>query len=743
MNNKLLAKSSGITLHDHSISVGINACKVLEKIYSDDIVKDKMEIVRISGLMHDIGKNTDVFQKKLKKHLTEEKNKFLHNEIGWAFLFEYLNVSNNVLDTIIDAVYWHHGIINKMGKHYSDDILKSISIKDIDYMKEMVVSLLGVEFLLEEPRSDDMDYKKKTPSYYTVDSLVNADNHIIRTCIICGDRLSSIMEDCNTSFDFEYNKRLLKDTKFKIDTYSGGLSERFLKQLNISETCGETTIVKAPAGFGKTLLGLMWNKDSDKKLIWVSPRNTITSSTYKGIIKELSQLGMDNVKVECFFSGEVKFKNYDDGIADIMVTNIDNFISPTVDAKNSDTAFLIDCSDVVFDEYHELLTESALYSSFTNIMRVRNLYTNSKTLLLSATPTMMNFLWDNKFNPKTKIMPSLTEHYPAIHTNRYKVKFVDTLKVNTENSLVIVNSIKHSQDQMDRYNCSDILHSKFTTDDINSKLDNLFITNGYNVEVKHTGNTIGTLIIQASLDISFNHLYEMVFSPEATIQRIGRCDRWGNLHDSTITFCRPSSMEELSVIKLLYDRNLCDMWYDFLQENIKYDVSLDEMYVLYNRFNEIHNKSIIKFIKSKNTSSLDLLSKIHPIKKFNGFNSFNNSDKVVLKANSNKFRVINNQLFYTCKIHGTNDFMDPMSETIRGDIGTMFKEDSRILNKMRVSMRNIRDSLDERFDYNDMLNLKDKLTIDDVRKAAFNSNTPYIRYDVEYHPKYGVVKIVW
>lgn len=739
MHKQILAKSSGVTLYDHSVAVSVNSVKALEKIFSPEIFKQKKEIIRISGLLHDIGKNTEIFQKKLKKEISEKKNKFLHNEIGWAFLFEYLNVSENDLNLIIEAIYWHHGIINRIGGNYSEDILETVSDTDIELMKKMVIELLGSEYLLDEPRSENFYTKKSTPIYYHINPEINTINHMVRTCLLLGDRITSIIEEKNTTFEFEYNLRLLKSDNFDIDSYGGELTTRFNHQLEISQKINNTTIVKAPAGFGKTLLGLLWNKKSSFKLIWVSPRNAVTKSTYTGIVKELTKLGLEHIKVECYYKGATQDKNYvGDCEPDILVTNIDHFISPTVDHKHSDSAFLIDSADVVFDEYHELLTESGLFSSFINIMNVRNLLTNSNTLLLSATPTIMEYLWDNPLNPKTNILPSFGSHYEAVHSKKYKVKFVDEFIVDTQNSLVIVNSISNAQNSMGKYNCDEIIHSKFTDGDIDNKLEKLFITNGVSSNVNHVGNTISTLIVQASLDISFKHLYEVVFSPESTLQRMGRCNRWGEFDDSTITFCRPTTMSELRVVSLLYNKDLCNMWYDFLQENIQDEVTLDEMYVLYNNFNEINKKVIKKYIKNKHQTSLTYLSKIYPIKHFN--------DPIIggkknMKSNSNKFRCTTNQIFYICKIRGTNDFSEPMTAQIYGDITTEFKEDSNTLSKIKISMKNIRNSLDERFDYNEMINLKNNLTMDIVRKNAMISDTPYIRYDVVYDQKYGVIKI--
>jgi hypothetical protein len=54
-------------------------------------------------------------------------------------------------------------------------------------------------------------------------------------------------------------------------------------------------------------------------------------------------------------------------------------------------------------------------------------------------------------------------------------------------------------------------------------------------------------------------------------------------------------------------------------------------------------------------------------------------------------------------------------------------------------MKNLRDENDERFDYNDILNNRNYITLDGIRVFAKKSNTPYIRFDKVYHPEYGEV----
>ena len=95
-----------------------------------------------------------------------------------------------------------------------------------------------------------------------------------------------------------------------------------------SNKIGKTTQVNAPAGFGKTILGLLWAFNSNKKIIWVCPRNTVAESVYRSITEELKFFNIDFLSTELFLSGEVKKNNIlfeGDFKSDIIVTNIDNF----------------------------------------------------------------------------------------------------------------------------------------------------------------------------------------------------------------------------------------------------------------------------------------------------------------------------------------------------------------------------------------------------------------------------------
>ena len=101
---KIYAKSGEtILLTDHSKNVSKVSLSIMDK-FPNEVKNDLSwrKVIEISSLLHDIGKSTSEFQKNLKKGIDGySKNKFRHNEIGWAFCYRYLNVSLDILNPIL------------------------------------------------------------------------------------------------------------------------------------------------------------------------------------------------------------------------------------------------------------------------------------------------------------------------------------------------------------------------------------------------------------------------------------------------------------------------------------------------------------------------------------------------------------------------------------------------------------------------------------------------------------------
>lgn len=739
----ILAKSDGTTLINHSILVSKFAVEIGKQSMLD-IDNDLLECIRLSGLLHDIGKCTKQFQKKINNSIDNieiQELPYRHNEIGWSFISRFLNKPNKVLSIILDNVYWHHGITNNLCSYNDTDI--KIDEKDINEMKLFLSNFVDENEIIEK------EYKpKKSPKYYvTGDECdeINSERLFTRTCIISGDRIASQYNNINLTDDeirdIIINMNLKNNTiDVKKHMYYG--NERFNLQQEIVKITDRTTQINAPAGFGKTILGLLWNFNSNKKLIWVCPRNIVAESVYNSIIEELKNFKNDTISVELFLSGEVKNKNHSnetgDFSSDIIVTNIDNYLSPSVDNRNGIRLHTIINSDVVFDEFHELIGETSLFSCFINIMLTRHRLTNTNTLLLSATATNMYKLWDSN-NQKTKILPNKGQHYPAPHKQKYKLNTTNEIDIEHKktNNLFLFNSIGNSQIYKKELKSDILIHSSFEDFDREMNIKKLYDYYGK----KTTRNIIkpdvvGTHIIQASLDVSFHHLYESILSPQSTLQRIGRCNRWGDINEqSTINIINLSDRSEVNVRNILYTNKLSNLWFSYISKYNQQFLTLDDLYKIYNDFESENEVELYKYLRDMYTSSLDSLTYIYPVKFFN--TSKNKTNKT---AGSNKLRSSNFETFVICHyFDDKNKFTNPISISVLGNNYTeQFKESGcnifkKILGVMKLLTNDIR------FDYITILKNKKYLTLDTVRKHGKKSNTPYVRFDKVYHPEFGLI----
>ena len=366
----------------------------------------------------------------------------------------------------------------------------------------------------------------------------------------------------------------------------------------------------------------------------------------------------------------------------------------------------------------------------------RHRLTNSNTLLLSATPTTMSDIWDS-LGQKTLILPNKHAHYEAPHSKKYlfTTNTLMSVKNISGNNLIIFNSIKNAQLFKKKINAEILMHSKFENQHRVANVNKLYENYGKNTErniVKP--NVVGTHIIQASLDVSFNNLYESVLSPQSTLQRIGRCDRWGDYdNESSINIIRIDNRGENAMREKLYTKNLANMWFEHIVKYNAQYLTLDELYRVYNEFETTNERVLNNHLRNKYHDSLDSLSTIYPIKFFTNKKSDNKT------AGSNKLRTTNSEIFVICKYYNKNAYTNPFSVAVRKSFTEEFDENNNTQKKILAVMKNLRDENDERFDYNDILNNRNYITLDGIRVFAKKSNTPYIHFDKVYHPEYGEV----
>lgn len=757
---KLISKSDGTELLIHSKKTSEAANIILNK--STDDVDEYSENIRVASLLHDIGKCTSSFQKYLKTQISTKKKTYTHNQIGWAFLSKHLKINKQDKDIILDAIYWHHGerVVGKKQKKKNvisndSDIYDKLTATDINRMKEFLVSVIGVEYYKDFDVNDlDID-DVSSPNYFNVNDAknlhsINSEKLLVRSCVIGADRfVSKYSKDelnklSHIMLSNDIHDSICRDdySCIKETVYDG--SSRFFKQEEIIKKTEKTTIINAPAGFGKTLLGLMWGiNKSNNKIIWVCPRNMVAKSVYESVKSELKNINK-NLSVQLYLSNEVKDSTDDSGAfeSDIVITNIDNLLYTSTNNNRLNLSYIVNTSNVIFDEYHELVTSGSIMSLFILMMSMRHRMLKVETLLLSATPIpTLNRLWESNKDGdvNTCFLPSEDEHYDAAHDEKYSISIVDEpiIGKNT-NTLTIYNSIKGAQRAKAENDITYLLHSKFKNDTRNNHFKALIDLYGKNsIRNIPKADVVGTHIIQASLDISFNNLNESVLSPQSSLQRIGRCNRWGDYNGkSKINFFIPDpntklGKSERAVIDNLYDSELFSVWVTDLYFIVDKEITLNEIYAIYNRFGVKYKKRIQRYVKEMYSLSMDTIKNIRPIK----YSSSKPKDETKMKVGSNILRSSGNEIYTICE-NVNGGYSEPFNEKIYSSCDKDFDEDSNTLNRMTKDMKRINDP---RYDYSHVVKYNKKLTLDEFRRRASWSNQPYIRYDVSYHDDYGII----
>lgn len=780
---------------------------LLKDIVEEDLYKElyeskEIEKIRIAALIHDIGKCVKPFQNyiKNKENAYEGKEIIYHNEYSWAIshcLFEKGEYSY-----MRNAIYWHHAeVANDNSKKKSVSlILQKIDNDELETIYDQLKELIP-NYLKEDLKSLD-DFKQmisneikygsdiNTPTFFSYtekskrniigdskdkDSyyMPNVYNILYRSILITSDRISSkIFEDSssekwnelfqNDTLLSEYvmqEKRILQAT---IPSFYD--ENRINKQKEIINKCNnkKTSVIKAPAGFGKTLTGILWTIERPKKLLWVCPRNVIVESVYNSILSELDAIGLkEELSVEVFLAGERKLPepcNDDEQIpkfcSDIVITNIDNFLSPIYKNKSGIWAADILSRDVVFDEYHEFVSDSALYAAFIEIMKLRHTFIKSGTLLLSATPSLIHTLWDT--DNETQILPEKDSHYPAVHNKKYCINFIeDTGLCNEKNSLIITNSIHNSQLYRKHLNTDILIHSKFIKNDFDEILKDIWSKYKKNAIEDDKPSVSSALILQASCDISFKTISKSLLSPESDLQSIGRCNRWGEYGDceSKINFFRitggiekegegDSVASNKEVIKNNYDISLNEKWGVFLKSKVKPEITLDELYEIYNGFNIENGGEIRKFLEAKLKDSICTLSKIKPIKQGKSKKTSCN------KSNSiPTIRTDGISIYVAYKVHDEDEYeifkeeISKENEII--DRGIKFGEDEvcNIQNKANETIK----QLIEKGIYNPNKKIKEKLKnnnldLETLYIYAKRKDMPYVAFNKEYSKDFGLAK---
>lgn len=616
--------------------------------------------------LHDIGKCSNEYQNLFKKNnkisFTDDNSETYcknitipHNVYSWAYLINnFKETSQQQYKSITSAVLYHH--IVSSNETNSSEIISNLSDKELDLfdsffneIKEYVKTTFNIVFPLSyienKTESSERDITGETlygliTSFNRDEILFDTEKSLIRACVIYSDRFISsgkYDEEKILNNDINYLESIFNELQMTtsindIEVEKCGYDKDRLKvQQNIVEnilSSNNHNVIGANAGFGKTLTGLLWFLKEKKKFIWVVPRNVIADGTYDSIIKELIKLQQTNVKVVLYRSGEVIKSNYnanDETLsdADILVTNIDSILNRVI--KNNMSKYLINLysSNIIFDEYHELFCDEPLFATFIRLILTRTLYTNSKTLFLSATPSK----FDCFFDETTKDVIKYYDHkIIPIHNGDMKMNIsykeynrIEDLNIVDKDTFIITNTVRQSQNSYDNNNIngSMLIHTWFTEKDRNKIEQNIFNNHDKNSIVENRNLVVGTNIIGVGLDISAKNIYDFVITPENTIQR--GCGRGGRFNEKeynneiNYNICViKNSKSNKKLIGEIFDNKLHEKWIEVLKTLDGKTIMKKDMYDLYSNFYKEHKKEVNELYKKFFKNGSKMLNEFKP-----------------------------------------------------------------------------------------------------------------------------------